>query len=91
MKEMGYVNFCLYFIFMCFQVFGEEFQSLVNVMIVNEIYFFCEYYQFEVMVSCLMDEFSDICLLGKDLWIWLVLFSIGEEFYSIVIYLFEYW
>ena len=91
MKETGHANFRSYFTFMRFQASGEEFQSLVNAMTVNETYFFREHYQFEAMVSCLMDELSDIRPPGKDLRIWSVPSSTGEEPYSIAIYLLEYW
>ena len=91
MKETGHANFRSYFTFMRFQASGEEFQSLVNAMTVNETYFFREHYQFEAMVSCLMDELSDIRPPGKDLRIWSVPSRTGEEPYSIAIYLLEYW
>jgi len=69
----------------------EEIQQIVNLMTVNETYFFRENYQFECMVN---DILNDIVLRkreGRPIRIWSVPCSTGEEPYSIAIYLLEKW
>ncbi|MEQ5808758.1 protein-glutamate O-methyltransferase CheR [Alteromonas sp. NFXS44] len=91
MKQTGHNLFKSYFTFMRFQASGEELQSLVNAMTVNETYFFREEYQFETMCRHLMDDLDSMRPSGEDLRIWSVPSSTGEEPYSIAIYLLEYW
>jgi chemotaxis protein methyltransferase CheR len=85
-------NFRSYFIMLRFETSGEELQALVNLMTVNETYFFREEYQFQCMVNALLEE---IVQRKKNnhtpIRIWSVPSSSGEEAYSIVIYLLEYW
>ena len=90
MKQTGHTLFKSYFTFMRFQASGDELQSLVNAMTVNETYFFREEYQFETMCRHLMDELDNMRPAGEDLRIWSVPSSTGEEPYSIAIYLLEY-
>jgi chemotaxis protein methyltransferase CheR len=84
-------NFRSYFTMVRFEASGDELQNLVNIMTVNETYFFREEYQFKCLVNSLMDE---VTLHKKDktpIRIWSVPSSSGEEPYSIAIYLLEYW
>ncbi len=89
-KATGHKNFRSYFTFLRFDRSGKEFQELVNLMTVNETYFFREEYQFKCMVEEVLPEILEI----KDenlIRIWSVPCSTGEEPYSIAIYLLEYW
>ncbi|QFY42896.1 protein-glutamate O-methyltransferase CheR [Candidatus Methylospira mobilis] len=81
-----------YFIMLRLETSGVELQALVNLMTVNETYFFREEYQFQCMVTSLLKEITQH---KKDnrfpIRIWSIPSSSGEEAYSIVIYLLEYW
>ncbi len=87
----GHDSFRSYFTFMRFQASGVELQELINVMTVNETYFFREEYQFECMVENVLDEI--VRRKGKDeeIRIWSIPSSTGEEPYSIALYLLEKW
>ncbi len=89
-KATGHKNFRSYFTFLRFDRTGKEFQELVNLMTVNETYFFREDYQFKCMVEEVLPEILEIK--NENLIrIWSVPCSTGEEPYSIAIYLLEYW
>ncbi|WP_252380228.1 CheR family methyltransferase [Desulfovulcanus ferrireducens] len=89
-KATGHRNFRSYFTFMRFQASGKEFQELVNLMTVNETYFFREEYQLKCMVESVLPEI--VQRKKKELIrIWSIPCSTGEEPYSIAIYLLEYW
>jgi chemotaxis protein methyltransferase CheR len=66
-------------------------QHLVNVMTVNETYFFREAYQFDCLVRHMLDEVAATRKAGSRIRIWSVPSSTGEEPYSIAIYLLERW
>ena len=87
----GHRGFRDYFAFMRFQASGEEFQELVNLMTVNETYFFREEYQLRCMVSDLLGEVLHYKRAGETVRIWSMPCSTGEEPYSIALYLLEYW
>jgi len=76
---------------MRFQASVEELQELINIMTVNETYFFREKYQFDCMVEDLLDEIWRHKCEGEEIRIWSIPSSTGEEPYSIAIYLLEYW
>ncbi|MEI6744594.1 MAG: protein-glutamate O-methyltransferase CheR [Methylococcaceae bacterium] len=84
-------NFRNYFNQLRFEVSGEELQQLVNVMTVNETYFFREEYQFKCLVNSMMDEITRKKKDDSPIRIWSVPSASGEEPYSIAIYLLEYW
>jgi len=85
-------NFCGYFIMLRFETSGEELQTLINLMTVNETYFFREEYQFQCMVTSLLQEITQRKKHSHTpIRIWSIPSSSGEEAYSIVIYLLEYW
>jgi len=90
-RRTGHDSFRSYFTFMRFQASGEELQQLINVMTVNETYFFREEYQFECMVEEVMDEIVRRKGAGGEVRIWSIPSSTGEEPYSIAIYLLEKW
>ena len=90
-RETGHDSFRSYFTFMRFQASGEELQELINIMTVNETYFFREEYQFECMVEDVLDEVVRRKGKGSEIRIWSIPSSTGEEPYSIAIYLLEHW
>ena len=80
-----------YFIKLRFEADGTELQELINLMTVNETYFFREAYQFDCLVNHMLDEVADQKKPGSRLRIWSIPSSTGEEPYSIAIYLIERW
>jgi chemotaxis protein methyltransferase CheR len=87
----GAGSFRAYFVALRFESDGVEMQHLVNVMTVNETYFFREAYQFDCLVNDLLDEVVANKPPGERIRIWSVPSSTGEEPYSIAIYLLERW
>ncbi|MTW21419.1 CheR family methyltransferase [Allochromatium palmeri] len=92
MEATGSESFRAYFTMLRFQASGTELQALINVMTVNETYFFREEYQFECLVNSLLEELvarrTDT---ATPIRIWSVPSSSGEEPYGIAIYLLEHW
>jgi chemotaxis protein methyltransferase CheR len=84
-------NFRNYFVNLRFQASGEELQSLVNAMTVNETYFFREEYQLKCLVTNMLEEVTRRKRDSGPIRIWSMPSSSGEEPYSIAIYLLEYW
>ncbi|MEI7839244.1 MAG: protein-glutamate O-methyltransferase CheR [Methylococcaceae bacterium] len=80
-----------YFNMLRFESSGNELQNLVNIMTVNETYFFREEYQFKCLVNSLLDEITAKKTDKSPIRIWSVPSSSGEEPYSIAIYLLEHW
>jgi chemotaxis protein methyltransferase CheR len=80
-----------YFTFVRFQTSGEELQFLVNVMTVNETYFFREDYQFEALVKYILPSVVETKRRQAPVRIWSVPCSSGEEPYSIAINILEKW
>ena len=74
-----------------FQPSGEELQHLVNLMTVNETYFFRETYQLDCLVNAVLDEVAKRRPPGGRIRIWSAGCSTGEEPYSIAITLLERW
>jgi len=91
MRITGHDSFNSYFTALRFQASGEELQELINVMTVNETYFFREEYQFECLVESVLDEVYSRKKPGEEIKIWSIPSSSGEEPYSIAIYLLEKW
>ena len=84
-------NFREYFSLLRFQADGTELQALVNLMTVNETYFFREEYQFDCLVNSILPE---IVARKKDknpIRIWALPSSSGEEAYTIAMCLIERW
>lgn len=74
-----------------FQASGEEMQLLVNLMTVNETYFFREKYQLDCLVNGLLDEVVRDRRPGDRLRVWSAGCATGEEPYSIAITMLERW
>jgi chemotaxis protein methyltransferase CheR len=87
----GCLTFTEYFSRLHFGKSGDELQQIVNLMTVNETYFFREEYQFECLVRSILDEVARTKTKGQPIRIWSVPCSSGEEPYSIAIYLLERW
>jgi chemotaxis protein methyltransferase CheR len=90
-KATGHNGFKSYFIFLRFESSGKELQNLINILTVNETYFFREEYQFKCMVNRMLPEIISRKRSGNIIRIWSVPAATGEEPYSIAIYLLEYW
>ncbi|GAB0148130.1 protein-glutamate O-methyltransferase CheR [Marichromatium sp. PS1] len=84
-------SFRAYFTMVRFQASGEELQTLINAMTVNETYFFREEYQFRCLVDSMLEEIVTHTRQQRALRIWSVPSSSGEEPYGIAIYLLEHW
>jgi len=91
MQALKADSFRSYFTTLRFQTTGEELQQLINVMTVNETYFFREEYHFACMISSMLPEIASKKRPGDTIRIWSIPSSSGEEPYSIAIYLQEYW
>lgn len=87
----GSESFRSYFTMLRFQASGEELQTLVNTMTVNETYFFREEYQFQCLVNSILEEIVARRTDRRSIRIWSIPSSSGEEPYSIAIYLLEHW
>jgi chemotaxis protein methyltransferase CheR len=90
-EATGAESFRGYFIALRFESEGAEMQRLINIMTVNETYFFREAYQFDCMVNDLLNEVTHNKKPGSRVRIWSIPSSTGEEPYSIAIYLLERW
>ena len=90
-RMTGHRSFRDYFITLRFESSGKEMQQLVNLMTVNETYFFREEYQFQCMVNSILPEICQHKRKGERLRIWSIPSSSGEEPYSIALYLLEFW
>jgi chemotaxis protein methyltransferase CheR len=91
MGHTGSANFRAYFSKLRFEADGTELQALVNLMTVNETYFFREEYQFDCLVNSILPE---IVARRKDrspIRIWALPSSSGEEAYTIAMCLIERW
>ncbi|MGY2047276.1 CheR family methyltransferase [Methylobacterium sp. JK268] len=91
MVVAGATTFRDYFNTMRFQAGGGEFQALVNLMTVNETYFYREEYQLQCLVRSLLPEIVRTKRPGDPVRIWSVPCSTGEEPYSIAFQLLENW
>ncbi len=91
MQVTGCKSFREYFSMMRFEAAGKEFQQLVNMMTVNETYFFREAHQFDCLVNDVLDELVRHHGAEHAIRIWSIPSSTGEEPYSIVLYLLEHW
>ena len=87
----GALNFRDYFINLRFHTSGDELQQLVNVMTVNETYFFREEYQLKCLVNHMLEDVVRRKRDTSPIRIWSMPSSSGEEPYSIAMYLLEYW
>jgi chemotaxis protein methyltransferase CheR len=90
-EATGSDNFRNYFLSLRFETSGVELQQLVNIMTVNETYFFREEYQLKCLVTHMLQEVVKRKTDNSPIRIWSMPSSSGEEPYSIALYLLEYW
>jgi chemotaxis protein methyltransferase CheR len=84
-------NFREYFSMLRFEASGTELQALINLLTVNETYFFREDYQFACLVNSILPEIIARKDTGAPIRIWTVPSSSGEEAYTIAMCLLERW
>ena len=87
MKKKGYSNFREYFHSIRFDTTNENMQDLMNIVTINETYFFRENYQFEVLINDVLYELDKIRPANKPLRILCSPSATGEEPYSIALHL----
>jgi chemotaxis protein methyltransferase CheR len=90
-ESTGNDSFRSYFTMLRFQASGVELQALVNVMTINETYFFREEYQFHCLVNSILPEIVAQKRDNSPIRIWVIPSSSGEEAYSIALCLLERW
>lgn len=90
-EACGSESFRNYFTMLRFQSSGVELQALVNVMTINETYFFREEYQFNCLVHSILPEIVAKKTDKSPIRIWVIPSSSGEEPYSIAMCLLERW
>lgn len=90
-RSTGYSDFRSYFNYLRFDPAQQELQYLVNLMTVNETYFFREEYQLKAMVHGALQDIIRNKQPGDTIRIWSLPCSTGEEAFSIALYLLEYW
>lgn len=90
-KATEHSSFRAYFSYLRFQQGHTELQHLVNLLTVNETYFFREEYQMRAMVSGALQDIVKNKTSKDVIRIWSLPCSTGEEAYSIAIYLLESW
>ncbi|WP_422443651.1 CheR family methyltransferase [Thermoanaerobacterium sp. DL9XJH110] len=86
-KATGHQNFRSYFAWLRFDVMEQELQELVNLLTVNETYFFREYYQLKCFAEEVLPEILDKKRGEKlqKIRVWSAGCSTGEEPYTLAI------
>ena len=91
MQAQGSVSFRDYFSRVRQPSSGRELQALLNLLTINETYFFREDYQLACMVNSVLPEILRLKESGEAIRIWSIPCSTGEEPYSIALSLLERW
>jgi chemotaxis protein methyltransferase CheR len=91
MGHTGNATFRDYFSQLRFEASGTEMQALVNLMTVNETYFFREQYQFDCLVNSVLPDIVERKKNKGPIRIWVLPSSSGEEAYTIAMCLIERW
>ncbi len=89
-RAKGCETFREYFMLLRFEA-GAEIQELINLLTVNETYFFRENYQLASLVSFALPEIARRKRAGDSIRIWSLPCSTGEEPYSIAITVLDTW
>jgi len=89
MKKNNYNTFREYFTAIRFDRTNEKMQDLMNLITINETYFFRENYQFEVLVKDVLYELDKMRPANQPLRILCSPSSTGEEPYSIALHLLQ--
>ena len=87
MIKSNYKTFREYFSAIRFDRTNEKMQDLMNIITINETYFFRENYQFEILVNEVLYELDKIRPVNKPIRILCSPSSTGEEPYSIALHL----
>lgn len=90
-EATGSRDFQSYFQILRSQDAGPQIQALVNIMTINETYFFREAYQFDCLVNSILPEIVGRRNRKGNIRIWVLPSSSGEEAYSIAMCLLERW
>jgi chemotaxis protein methyltransferase CheR len=90
-RVTGSRSFHEYFMQLRFDESGAELQALVNLLTVNETYFFRENDQIETLVRVVLPEIAARKAPGDPIRVWSLPCSTGEEPYSIAIAVLEGW
>jgi chemotaxis protein methyltransferase CheR len=90
-RAKGCDSFSEYFRLLRFDASGHETQQLINLLTVNETYFFRENYQLEALSKFVLPEIAAKKTLGDTIRIWSLPCSTGEEPYSIAISVLDGW
>jgi chemotaxis protein methyltransferase CheR len=80
-----------YFMLLRYDAAGLEIQQMINLLTVNETYFFRENYQLEALVKFVLPELATRKRRGETIRIWSLPCSTGEEPYSLAIAVLEGW
>jgi chemotaxis protein methyltransferase CheR len=89
-RAKGCASFREYFLLLRFET-GAEIQELINLLTVNETYFFRENYQLESLVRHVLPEIAQTKRHDEPIRIWSLPCSTGEEAYSIAIAVLDAW
>lgn len=87
----GCESFREYFMLLRLDASGSELQHLINLLTVNETYFFREDYQFTSLVRDVLPEVAQRKRPGDTIRIWSIPCSTGEEPYSIAMAVLDRW
>jgi chemotaxis protein methyltransferase CheR len=90
-RAKGCETFSDYFRLLRFDTSGGEMQMLINLLTVNETYFFRENYQLETLAKFVLPEIAARTKPGDTIRIWSLPCSTGEEPYSIAISVLDSW
>ncbi|PHO08967.1 chemotaxis protein CheR [Malaciobacter canalis] len=89
MNKQNYKTFREFFHAIRFDKTNEKMQDLLNIITINETYFFRENYQFEILINNVLYELDRIRAIDKPIRILCAPSSTGEEAYSIALHLLE--
>ena len=89
MQEKGFKDFRSFFHALRFNKDNDLLQSLINIVTVNETYFFRENYQFEALVNEVLPKLDKIRPKDETIRILCAPSSTGEEPYSIALHLLD--
>jgi chemotaxis protein methyltransferase CheR len=90
-RDRACYSFRQYFMLLRTDASGTEMQQLINLLTVNETYFFRENYQLESLVRFVLPQIAARKRPGDTIRIWSLPCSTGEEPYSIAIAVLDEW
>ncbi len=90
-RIVGCQTFREYFTLLRLDAAGRELEQLINLLTVNETYFFREDYQFTSLVDHVLPEVATRKRPGQAIKIWSLPCSTGEEPYSIAMTVLDRW